>query len=89
MRGSALGDERHAYGSRLALAGTPLFIIAKLMGTSVAMVEKHYAAYSPEAGVNAVERVFGAAGAEPGATPVQQGAEQRRTAADTETALAA
>jgi hypothetical protein len=52
---------RHSYGTRLALGGAPLFHIAKLMGTSVAMVERHYAAYSPEAGAYFVERIFGEA----------------------------
>lgn len=50
---------RHSAGTRLALAGVPLFIIARVLGTSVAMVERHYAAYAPDAGALHLERVFG------------------------------
>ncbi len=50
---------RHSAGTRLALAGVPLFIIARILGTSVAMVERHYAAYAPDAGALHLERVFG------------------------------
>jgi integrase len=52
---------RHSAGTRLALAGVPLFIIARILGTSVAMVERHYAAYAPDAGALHLERVFGSA----------------------------
>ncbi len=50
---------RHSAGTRLALAGVPLFIIARILGTSVAMVERLYAAYAPDAGALHLERVFG------------------------------
>ena len=51
---------RHSAGTRWALAGVPLFIIARLLGTSVAMVERHYAAYAPDAGAQYLERMLGA-----------------------------
>ena len=50
---------RHSAGTRLALAGTPLFIISRVLGTSVAMIERHYAAYAPDAGAAHLERAFG------------------------------
>lgn len=50
---------RHAFGTRAALGGVPLYHIAKLMGTSVAMVEKHYAHYSPDSGAGYLRRLFG------------------------------
>ncbi len=53
---------RHSAGTRLALAGVPLFIVARILGTSVAMVERHYAAYAPDAGALHLERVFGTGG---------------------------
>lgn len=49
---------RHAFGTRAALGGVPLYLIAKLMGTSVAMVEKHYAHYAPESGAAHLKRLF-------------------------------
>ena len=50
---------RHAYGTRMAAAGVPLLDLAKLMGTSVRMIEKHYGHYDPARGASHVERVFG------------------------------
>ena len=50
---------RHTYGTWMAQAGTPLFVLAKLMGTSVQMIERHYAHYAPDAGAAYVDRVFG------------------------------
>ena len=50
---------RHSAGTRLALAGVPFFIISRILGTSMAMVERHYAAYAPDAGALHLERVFG------------------------------
>ncbi|HEX8385899.1 MAG TPA: site-specific integrase, partial [Rubricoccaceae bacterium] len=50
---------RHTYGTRMAAAGTPLYVLAKLMGTSIAMIERHYAHYQPDAGAAYVDRVFG------------------------------
>lgn len=50
---------RHTYGTRMALAGTPLYVLAQLMGTSVQMIERHYAHYQPDAGAAYVDRVFG------------------------------
>ena len=52
---------RHSFGTRLAMEGTPLYLIARLMGTSVQMVERHYAHYDPARGADHVERVFGGA----------------------------
>ena len=44
------------------MEGTPLYLIARLMGTSVQMIERHYAHYDPARGADYVERVFGGAG---------------------------
>ena len=51
---------RHAYGTRMAAAGVPLLDLAKLMGTGVRMIERHYGHYDPARGASHVERVFGA-----------------------------
>ena len=50
---------RHSYGTRMAAEGVPLIDLAKIMGTSVRMIEKHYAHYDPARGASHVERVFG------------------------------
>ena len=50
---------RHAYGTRMAAAGVPLLDLARLMGTSVRMIERHYAHYDPARGAAHVARVFG------------------------------
>lgn len=50
---------RHSFGTRMAREGVPLFDIAKLMGTSVQMVERHYAHFDPARGAEHLERVFG------------------------------
>ena len=49
---------RHSFGTRLALGGTPLYLLAQLMGTSVAMIEKHYGHFDPARGAAHLERVF-------------------------------
>ncbi|WP_420454452.1 tyrosine-type recombinase/integrase [Rubrivirga sp.] len=54
---------RHAYGTRMASAGVPLLRLAKLMGSSARMIEKHYAHLSSEGGADDVERVFGSSSA--------------------------
>ena len=48
-------------GPRMAAAGVPLLDLARLMGTSVRMIEKHYGHYDPARGASHVERVFGSA----------------------------
>ncbi len=50
---------RHAYGTRMAAAGVPLLDLARLMGTSLRMIERHYGHYDPARGASHVERVFG------------------------------
>ena len=50
---------RHGYGTLMAQRGTPLWHLAKLMGTSVRMIEKHYGHYDPAHGAEHVDRVFG------------------------------
>ena len=50
---------RHAYGTRMAAAGVPLLDLARLMGTSIRMIERHYGHYDPARGASHVERVFG------------------------------
>lgn len=51
---------RHAFGTRLALGATPLYVLAQMMGTSVAMIEKHYGHFDPQRGAAHMERVFSA-----------------------------
>ena len=50
---------RHSYGTRMAAAGVPLLDLARIMGTSVLMIERHYGHYCPERGAAHVARVFG------------------------------
>lgn len=45
----------------MAAAGVPLLDLARLMGTSLRMLEKHYAHYDPAHGASHVDRVFGIA----------------------------
>lgn len=52
---------RHSYGTRMAAAGVPLLDLARIMGTSVQMIERHYGHYCPERGAGHVARVFGTA----------------------------
>ena len=52
---------RHSYGTRMAAAGVPLLDLARIMGTSVQMIERHYGHYCPERGAAHVLRVFGTA----------------------------
>lgn len=49
---------RHSFGTRAALGGVPLYDIAQMMGTSVAMIEKHYAHYSPTSGAGHLRRLY-------------------------------
>jgi integrase len=49
---------RHSAATQLAVDGTPLFVIARLLGTSVGMVEAHYAHAAPDAGASHLERAF-------------------------------
>lgn len=50
---------RHAYGTRMAAAGVPLTDLARMMGTSVRMIETHYAHFDPARAASHVDRVFG------------------------------
>jgi integrase len=54
MTGSSL---RHSYGTRKAAAGVPLLDLARMMGTSAVMIERHYGHYDPARGASHVERV--------------------------------
>ena len=56
---------RHSYGTRMAAAGVPLLDLARIMGTGVQMIERHYGHYCPERGSSHVARVFGVAEPEP------------------------
>lgn len=80
---------RHSYGTRMAGAGVPLLDLARIMGTSVAMIERHYGHYDPARGASHVARVFGApelgegvpgSGHNPGKT-LRKRAERRRARA--------
>ena len=46
---------RHTFGSQLAMAGTALQKISKMMGNSVQICERHYAALLPESLTDCVE----------------------------------
>ena len=59
---------RHGYGTKMAAAGVPLLDLARIMGTSVQMIERHYGHYDPVRGASHVERVFGSG------EPADQGA---------------
>ena len=61
---------RHSYGTEMMTAGTPLLYLAKLMGTSAEMIERHYAHFDPARGASFVERVFGSLGGDPTGGPV-------------------
>ncbi|WP_412070405.1 tyrosine-type recombinase/integrase [Rubrivirga sp. IMCC43871] len=50
---------RHSYGTRMSAAGVPLLDLARIMGTSAVMIEKHYGHYDPARGASHVARVFG------------------------------
>jgi integrase len=43
-RPARIYDLRSTFASRALAAGQPAFIVAKIMGTSVAMIERHYGA---------------------------------------------
>ena len=62
---------RHAFGTRMALGGTPLYLLAQLMGTSVAMIEKHYGHFDPARGAAHMERVFAAGASASEGTPAR------------------
>ena len=47
---------RHGFISRELMNGTPTFVVAKICGTSVAMIEKHYGHFSPDQGALYLER---------------------------------
>ncbi len=50
---------RHGFGTRMIQTGTPIFELAKTMGTSVAMIEKHYGHLDPKRMAAHVERAYG------------------------------
>ena len=56
---------RHSYGTQMSAAGVPLLDLARIMGTSVAMIERHYGHYDPARGASHVARVFGRLDAHP------------------------
>ena len=51
---------RHTAATRMARAGVPLWLIAKVLGNTVEQVENVYAKHSPEMLVSAVEAISGA-----------------------------
>jgi integrase len=52
---------RHGFGTRMAQAGVPLWELSQMMGTSVRMLELHYAHHDPARAAAYVERVYGVA----------------------------
>jgi integrase len=56
-------DLRHTYGSRLAMRGVPMAVIASQLGHSdTRMTERHYAHLSPSYVADTVRRLFGTLG---------------------------
>ncbi len=53
-----LHSTRHAYGTRLAEAGTPIKVISKFMGHSTTRVTEQYMHVAPEQGHHYVENAF-------------------------------
>ena len=53
-----LHSTRHAYGTRLAEAGTPIQVIARFMGHSTTSVTEQYMHVAPEQGHYYVDRAF-------------------------------
>ena len=51
---------RHGFGTRHAMEGMPVYVLARMMGTSVAMIEKHYGHYDPLQGAAYLERSIAA-----------------------------
>jgi integrase len=54
-----LHSTRHAFGTRLASAGTPIHVIKKLMGHSTTSVTEQYLHAAPEQGHHYVDKAFG------------------------------
>ena len=50
---------RHGYGTRMIQAQVPAFELAKIMGTSLQMIEKHYGHHDQTRAAGHVRRVFG------------------------------
>ena len=50
---------RHGYGTRMIQAGVPAFELARMMGTSLKMIEDHYGHFDPLRAASHVERVHG------------------------------
>jgi integrase len=53
-----LHSTRHAYGTRLAEAGTPIQVIARFMGHSTTSVTEQYMHVAPEQGHHYVDQAF-------------------------------
>ncbi|HRP25387.1 site-specific integrase [Thauera sp.] len=73
---------RHTAATHMARRGVPLWIVAKLLGDSLATVEAVYAKWQPDFGREAVETIGGAWGREMGAS-AQDGHQTRPTMVDT------
>ena len=50
-------DLRSTFASRALAAGVPVFELAKVMGTSVRMIERHYGTLLDGAGANIARRL--------------------------------
>ena len=56
---------RHGFGTQMTAAGKPVVDVARMMGTSVAMLEDHYAHYDPKRGAEHIQDVYGEKGPDP------------------------
>ena len=68
---------RHGYGTRMIQAGVPAFELAKMMGTSVQMIERHYGHHDPNRAKSHVHRVYGTVSARAAARLARSGSEPR------------
>ena len=50
---------RHGYGTRMIQEGVPAFELAKMMGTSLAMIDQHYGHHDQRRARAHVDRVYG------------------------------
>src|SRR5690606_5327457 len=73
---------RHTAATHMARRAVPLWVIANLLGNSLAQVEKVYAKWQPDFGRQAVETIGGAHGRALGAS-AQNERQTRPTTTDT------
>ena len=73
---------RHGFGTNMTAASKPVVDVAHMMGTSVGMLEDHYAHYDPRRGAAHVEDVYGDGAGDPAPASAQKAAERFALAAE-------